>query len=326
MNNRKDTEQSTLTISKLLQANAILAVLKTAAVLPTQPLQVVMRNQQSGLKKSKEPQLLSARQVAWNIATQNGEPLSLRAVPFFFRGTLSGLTKEFLKNASYKGALILGAPKLADTALKQTTLADILPQNLYRITQVILASSIAGASDVLLGGPLDALATFHATSQGKHADASYAKEVRAEPTLSKKIQRIYRGSDAAILKSTIGFVAYFSISQHAKQWAAHLYGIENEKALPWYGKLTASLISGGTVAAASSPFDIVKTQLQMPNPSNLGLGNALVNNFKQHGIKGITTGLPLKCAMITLGWGINDLGVNLVAETITERRSMRPGM
>jgi hypothetical protein len=82
-----------------------------------------------------------------------------------------------------------------------------------------------------------------------------------------------------------------------------LYGLqENEK--PWYAALTSATFSGVSVALTSSVPDLLKTWKQMPNPTQSSLLEALANNYKKYGFRGMMVGVPLKSVLVIAGWGL----------------------
>ena len=85
-----------------------------------------------------------------------------------------------------------------------------------------------------------------------------------------------------VVKGAVGFTTYFSVAQPCKKLMVDLFEVKNQQALPWYGKLSSAILLGGAVALTSSPFDIGKTQSQMPNPSNFPILKALRNNFNHY--------------------------------------------
>ena len=139
-----------------------------------------MRNEQAALADKENPRFLTAIQVAKNIAASHSSKSGYASLLFFRECYFLGLTKELVKNGVYKGALIVGAPSIADQLLKPTNLASIASPTVYHCVLVVVAGVVAASADVGLGGALDSWATYRATSQGKHADANYLKEVAGE--------------------------------------------------------------------------------------------------------------------------------------------------
>lgn len=317
MNNRDKEKSSQITILALLEANAKLAISKAVAVLPTQPFQVMMRVQQGALVSKEKPQFLSIPEAAKKIYQENHKKNSTHALRPFFRGTTQAVSKEALKNGVYKGALITGAPDLANNALAATGFSDLNSPAFHHVLKPIVAGTIAGTSDVLLGGVLESWATYRATSHGVHANASFWQEVRAEHSIMGQLNRAYSGAGPSLIKNNIAFTTYFMTTNPIKNGVSNFYNIQDQKHIPWYAKLTTALLAGGAVAISSSPFDIIKTQSQMPNPSKKPVGEALLSNWKTYGLKGVTAGLPLKFGMITMGWSITHLATDSSHSTPT---------
>lgn len=288
---------SQLTFTDYMKANFMLALGKLMLVIPTQPLHVVMRRQQGALASNENPRVLSFNQAYKEI--RFGQPMSA-----LFKGMMPGTAKEFSKNLVYKGALITGAPTLAESVLPQS-LKSYTSATQYHLVKCVLAGCIASVSDAVLGGPLERLATFRSTAQGKDANASYSKEFAQNRLLQDKIRFVYKGFVPTVIKGGLAFSTMFTLSQPIKQWTAKIYGLSPKSPAPWYSLGTSAILGGLAVALVSSPFDIIKTQAQMPASKGKSAYNALLDNYKLHGLRGVTAGLPAKTAMITMGWSLN---------------------
>lgn len=298
--NNKNNSSTSQMLSSLYPL-AQLGIAKSLSVLPTQPLQVVMRRQQAALADKRGARVLSARQAAKEIWHQT-DNMALR-IAAVYRGTGPAMIKEFAKNTTYKGLFILGAPTIAAN-LHPEWLKNNLSPGQFHFSTALLAGTIAGTGDVLFGGPFEAWATFRATSQGDKADASFVKEFKEGKNIPEKMARLYRGAIPSIVKGSIAFSTFFYSASPIKASVYQFYGVDKQQPAPWYATLTASTLSGITVALTSSPFDIVKTQAQMPGANGKSLTEALKSNVKSHGIAGLGAGLFLKSVMISMGWGI----------------------
>lgn len=310
-----EPEASPLTAYNLIYANLVLTALKAGIIFPTQPLQVIMRHQQAILR-SETPRTLTAFNAAREIRTQGGY-LS------FFKGGTAGMGKEVAKNATYKGALINGAPELASKILPNSL--DTLSPTTYRISQAVVAGQIAAISDVVFGGIPEAYATFRATSQGAYSNASFFDGLMQERGVLAKVASMYRGFLPALAKGSVAFTTFFGAQYPIKRAACRLFGIEHDMDKPWYVTALTAVGTGAAVAATSSPFDIVKTQAQMPGGDiHTQLWRALQQNYRVHGINGIAAGLPIKAAMITIGWGMSFLAMHSITPEETPSKSSRP--
>lgn len=302
--------ESSLTVFDLLRANALLAFYKAIAVIPTQPLQVLIRAQQAGLASKTNPVVLNIFAAAKQIANHesNGRYVGSffsRAKPFFNGGAV-GVGKELLKNGLYKGALIQGAPSIVDKMLYSTGFPVYCSPLTYHLTQSVLAGLFAGAMDTLIGGGLESWATFRSTSLGKNSDAKFWSEVGAKQSVLAKIGRIYKGAAASTGKGSVAFATNFICRDPINQWVVSAYKLQDPKALPWHGNVLSATLTGGLVALTSSPLDIIKTLAQKPNPNNDPMFTVLKGIIAKQGIKGITAGVPLKFLMVTIGWGITN--------------------
>jgi hypothetical protein len=303
--------QSQLTYFDYFKANCTLAFGKLFLVIPTQPLHVVMRRQQGALA-SESPRVLSFNEAYKEI--RFNKPMSA-----LFKGTAPGIIKEFSKNLLYKGALITGAPHLAESVLPEPV-KNYTSSKQYYLIKCLLAGCIASVSDAVLGGPLERIATYRATSQGKEADASFSKEFLQISSFKGKFSFLYKGFVPTALKGSLAFSTMFSMSQPIKHWTASLYGHSPKDAAPWYSIGTSAILGGLVVAIVSSPLDIIKTQAQMPGSKGKNTFKALWDNYSLHGIRGIVAGLPAKTAMITMGWSLNFFAMQKMDE-YKERRN-----
>ena len=262
---------------------------KAAAVIPTQPLHVIQKMQQA--------KFMTAPQAFAEIRKSNN-------FSAFFKGTTAGAGKEFIKCVGYKAWLLNGAPGYAKMMLP----ASLSPQE-HPLLHASVAGTFAGVSDLLLGGPLDNVSTFQSTSQGAHAKAKFFEKAAAPESFLKQgsgiVKRLYRGALPAGLKSSVAFTTSFYTKKPIKNWVKDMYHIPGNTEMPWYATFTSAVMSGGAVAVTCSALDIAKTQAQMPNPNHLPFMMALKNNFKQHGVRAVTAGIPIKFLMVAMGWGIN---------------------
>lgn len=304
---------SKLSLADYMKANFMLALGKLILVIPTQPLHVVMRRQQGALASGDNPRVLSFKEAYKEI--RFGQPMSA-----LFKGMMPGTAKEFSKNLVYKGALITGAPSLAESALPQS-LKNYTSGTQYHLIKCVLAGCIASVSDAVLGGPLERLATFRSTSQGKEANASYSQEFAQNRLLGDKIRFVYKGFVPTVIKGGLAFSTMFTLSQPIKNRTASFYGLSPKDAAPWYSLGTSAILGGLAVALVSSPFDIIKTQAQMPASKGKSAYKALSDNYKLHGLRGVTAGLPAKTAMITMGWSLNFFA-NQAFEELKDKHKM----
>jgi hypothetical protein len=301
----KEKSEKQLTSYDLIKANLELAVYKVGAILPSQPLHVVMRHQQAALA-SDNPRSLSMIKAYREICSKRSLPSLLNPLSSpLYKGFLPGLLKEGGKNLMYKGALIKGAPNLAESILPESLRYSTSPTQ-YKLIKAVSAGVIASVSDATLGGVLENYATFRATSQGKYADASLYRELQLANGALSKMGVLYRGFIPTTIKGTAAFSTFFYLTHPIQKMTASLYGLSPKDASSvWYCMATSALFSGMSVAFTSSAFDIIKTQSQMPGSKEIGVFKALAHNFELHGLKGITAGLPAKIMMITVGWGLN---------------------
>lgn len=312
MHDRKQGNDSgKLTGLDLIKANLNLGIAKAVLVVPTQWMQVIMRVMQGALLDKTNPELLSMRGAVRRILTKENPKTRLDYIRPFFRGTMAGASKEFIKCSAYKGALILGAPSVVeDHLLTPLGISEHVSVSQYYILKALNAGVFAAAADVVIGGALESAATHRATSHGGDAKKTFYKEVIGEASFMSGVKRAYRGAGATMVKGTIAFDTYFLTEEPIKSWVMKKFDVKNPKKMPWDAAITNALLGGMAIAVTSAPFDIVKTQAQMPNPSKLSVIDGLRANFARYGIRGVTAGLIPKSIMITLGWGVTKLATS----------------
>ncbi len=306
MNGRKDSQGNhffegfTSQYPKLTMSFQ-LGTVKAISVLPTQWMQVAMRYQQTALVSNAVPRLLSTRQAFMELWNHQSTPQGRLAT--FFKGTQPAMMKEFFKNFAYKGVLIEGAPRLADSMIP-TVVKEALSTQQNNTIKSLIAGTIAAAGDVFFGGTIEAYATYRAAAQGENSGASFKKDLQKHKSPLAKLSFLYRGAVPSTFKGTVAFSTFFYTSQPIKNAVNQFYDVPKNGKSPWYASLTAATLSGVAVAMTSSPFDIAKTQAQMPNSKNKSLSEALTYNFKNYGVRGLTAGLTLKSVMAVVGWGL----------------------
>lgn len=302
----REKHEKRLCSYELIKTNLLLGGGKMAAILPTQPIHVVMRRQQAALVFKDNPRVLSAREAYREIRL--GQPATS-----LFKGATPAIFQSGFKNLIYKGALIKAAPSWADS-LVPGFIQQHTSGNQLHIIKAFTAAWIAALGDAVLSGPLESWATYLSTSQGEYAKASFWGELQKERCVSCKIYGAYRGFIPTTLKSTVAFTTFFASTAYVQTMTNTMYGLSPNDKMPWYAMVTSSLMSGFGVALTSSPFDIIKTHCQMPGASGDSVFRGLVNIFKTHGIAGVTAGLPAKILMITIGWGLTFFATQVAAE------------
>ena len=289
----EEKQEKKLISYDLIMANLLLAGTKMAAILPTQPIHVVIRQQQAALASKDNPRVLSALKAYREI--RSGQPFTS-----LFKGTAPGIVQSGLKNLIYKGALIKGAPDLADRLLP----CYLHNNTRYHYIKSFSAGCIAAFSDTVFSGAFESYATYLSTSHGEHANASFLGELQKESNAFGKVRRAYQGFIPTTVKSTVASTTFFATTAYVQTITNTMYGLSPTEKMPWYATATSSVLSGLGVALTSSPFDIIKTHSQMPGATGGTVLGGLANNFKIHGLAGVTAGLPAKVLMITIGWGL----------------------
>jgi hypothetical protein len=290
-------------LKEYFDENIELANYKSAFVPLTQPLQVIMRGQQGALASKTNPRVLSAIDSAKEIYNTK------KSYSSFFKGTTSAAGKEWVKCMVYKRPIIAKAPGYADDVL-HSYLSNILSPTSYNVAKALFAGFfIAAPADTLLGGPLEALTVFRATSQGEHAKASYWDEVRAQNSPLGMVKRIYRGGIAGTLKSGLAFSTYFAAEKPINNFVRDMFNLGPKDKLSLQASFMEAFLNGIAVAVVASAPDIAKTQLQMPKGSDETVFQAMRRNYSRFGVAGLTAGLPIKFTMVVMGWAITKFAI-----------------
>lgn len=288
-----------------MMKNLELGVLKALCVLPTQGPHVVMRWQQAQLGSLHNPSILSAVdafKILWNQKNEKGEYKN--RVTTFYKGVGPAMTKEFFKNAAYKGYLITNAPGYVDWMFASSLGGSLSPAQ-YSVFNAVVAGCIAGVGDTVAGGIPEFIATRRATSHGAGANAKLLGDIQFTKTPFKAVAALYTGFVPSILKGSVNFSTLFYTSEPIKQFTRQLYGIQQGQQAPFITNLTASFFSGLVVASTSAALDNAKTQAQMANSKGKSTMATLVDNVKKFGPRSLIVGLPLRTMISTLGWGVS---------------------
>lgn len=284
------------TLTSRIIDNKSVALTKSLSIVFTQPLQVCLRAQQQSVYGHSKP--LNLFNTFLGLKKQG-------PIRSFYRGGLPSATKELLKYGTYKMPLIKEAPNLV-TAWLPSTFDELTPRKQH-IVKSVTAGVFAGVSDTLLSGWLENYATFRATSQGKHANASFYSELQTIQSPLKKIERLYKGTLPCILKSSVQLTTFYALNQPIEASVKTIYQTPSDETASWQVKASVAVITGFSVALTSSPFDIVKTLSQMPASNAEPIHKTLNSVFKRHGVHGLSAGVGTKGCLVTLGWGINYL-------------------
>eukprot|EP00592_Proboscia_alata_P000199 CAMPEP_0194373876 /NCGR_PEP_ID=MMETSP0174-20130528/22280_1 /TAXON_ID=216777 /ORGANISM="Proboscia alata, Strain PI-D3" /LENGTH=312 /DNA_ID=CAMNT_0039153155 /DNA_START=128 /DNA_END=1066 /DNA_ORIENTATION=- len=282
--------------SSYAQASLYLSITKALIVPATQPLQVVMRAQQTALSKSAP---MSALNTYKSIARNAQGPL----MKSMFRGTAAAMTKEAIKNGTYKAVLFKGAPKLVSKYLSSPTTKSMGSVSQH-LSIAFVGANIAAFADTLLGGPFERYATYRVTSQGASENASFLAELKTRGSIQQQAKFVYKGSTALYLKTGIACFTLFAAAKPAQSFINSSIGLKPGDEIPLAASGITAFVTGAAVAVASSPFDIVKTIHQMPNTGGESSTMAVLKtNYTKFGLKGLSAGLPIKTVMVIIGWG-----------------------
>ena len=277
------------------RTSLVLGVSKALLVPTTQPMQVVMRHQQGQLSNGLT---LSAKRALQDL--YRGSPKTLGIPTGLFRGWVSAMTKEAIKNGSYKGIAFKGAPTLVKTYVTPPCVCSNVTQHCMISG---LAAMVAATADTFIGGPFERYATHRATSQGHYNNAKFLSELNTRASPLQKVRFIYKGSSATFIKTAIACTALFGGSVPIQQYTYQAFGLKTGDDVPLEASCMAAVSTGGLVAIVSSPFDIAKTILQRPSADeHLRTLDILRQNITRFGIRGMTAGLPIKFFLTLIGW------------------------
>lgn len=272
---------------------------------PTQPIVVALRQQQVSMIHSRPIGFFSATK---KIILENPKNL--------WKGTLPSAGKEFLRYACYKVWIIQNTQNYVDNTFDWGK----LPNNLVHPLSNMVAGVLAGSTDVVLSGALERYSTYIATSQGHSTSACFSSDLKSHTGAINKIKFLYRGVASSVAKSSIGFCLMFGTKEPIRQIVNKATSSVQDPTSKWYVPFFSSVISGGIIALATAPLDIVKTLKQMPGGSQQGTFELLKSNFLKHGVSGLTTGLPAKFFLVSMSWAFNYLVSELANQSEPPRK------
>lgn len=290
---------ATQIIERYFSANVELAFYKAAIVPVTQPLQAILRCQQAALRTHK--QVFSVQQAAVSIKQGGG-------ISAFYKGTIPASLKEAAKNGAYKGIVLTETPGLVGRFIEEKTHPNL---------HALACGGIAAGAEVAFGGPLESLATFRVTSQGKDRDAKFLpgfdlKQKTFAQNLKTVMASLYRGSAANYFKTCVASTTFFAVKKPIARSVDRAYDLSEGQPRPLTAKFLAAALTGAAVAATSTPFDVIKTWQQMPNPAGEGLWRMLAVNYAANGVRGVSAGLSIKILQVIFGWSINTAVVDSI--------------
>jgi hypothetical protein len=298
---------TTQTKGSLLKTSLTLAVSKCFMVGFTQPIHVVMRMQQLGVKDGKSASMFETAKRLYS--KQNLHSNSTIRIAPFYKGFSAASSKEFGKYFTYKTSVIGVSPELAAKYFPSSLRHE--DPTIQHLSIAAGAGVIASSADTAIGGPLERLATYRATSQGHNKNANFLTELKKHGNSMDKFKFIYQGSSASFLKTGVGFFTLFATSAPIQKSINNAFGLQPGDKIPLSASALTALSTGFAVALTSSPLDITKTLAQAPRSEHTGNPTSVViNNIKTMGLKAVTTGLPAKILMTVLGWGL----VNIVTQ------------
>jgi hypothetical protein len=283
---------------------ALFPVIKTAGVLPTQPLvKIAIEQQKSAAKQTGQLNFLQATK----------QIIAVRGLKGFFDGTVASMSREGFKT-SYKGLLQVSANDLSKSLISDSSSAAYLLRG-------IIAGGFVGVLDPSIAAPIERYKTFK-VSQDANGNlwnflTAIKNQQRHETTVGKTsgvIRELYRGLGVTIAKQTAMNIAFFS----TKAWAdGAMKPYKND--YPVMSMAFASIIAGSGAALVGAPLDVAKTLKQQQTGKDIATIKLLKQVLAQSGFKGLFAGVPARFALITFGYGLNGLFLNIFDKLRTEK-------
>lgn len=272
-------------------------LLKASAVFPTQPIAKIANEQQKSVTKPNGP---------YNFVRAAQQIYSVRGLIGFFDGTVPSASRELLKS-SYKGILQVGAKDFSKS---------LIPDTCYGANFIkgAISGTIVGLLDPIIIAPVERYKTFKLSQDKSGNFVTYIQGISAEQpkniSLNQRIsgigQELYRGTGVTMAKQTLMNVAFFT----TKGWAdAFVKPYENDYAA--LSMAFSSIAPGLGAALVGAPLDVAKTLKQKQTGKNVSTKELLKLVLAQSGWKGLFAGTPARFALITFGYGLNGLFLNL---------------
>ncbi|KAH0565814.1 hypothetical protein GP486_000783 [Trichoglossum hirsutum] len=206
-----------------------------------------------------------------------------------FRGLYSGVLPQLIGVAPEK------AIKLTVNDLVRGKFTDPASGNIWWAHE-ILAGGSAGACQVIFTNPLE-IVKIRLQVQGE-----VAKKVDGVPRRSALwivrnlgLMGLYRGATACLLRDVPFSAIYFPTYNHLKK---DYFGETPQKSLGVLQLLTAGAIAGMPAAYLTTPFDVIKTRLQVEarkgETKYLNLRHCAATVFREEGFKAFFKGGPAR--------------------------------
>ena len=275
---------------------ALFPIIKTAGVLPTQPLVKIAIEQQKSTAKSTGP--LNFIQAIQRIH-------AVRGTKGFVDGSGASMSREAFKT-SYKGVL-----QVAGNDLK-----GYVPEGIYGeyFLKGAIAGSFVGVIDSTIAAPVERYKTFkigqdvNANLRGFLKAIKQQTQTNTSPKMSF-VQEVYRGLAVTIAKQTLMNVAFFT----TKSWVdVAVKPYQND--YPVMSLAVASITAGTGAAIVGAPLDVAKTLKQQQTGKNIPTKQLLALVLAQSGWKGLVAGVPARFLLINFGYGLNGLFLNVFSK------------
>ena len=282
-------------------------IIKTIGVLPTQPLvKIATEQQKSVAKKTGQLNFIQAiRQVH-----------AIRGFKGFFDGSVASMSREGFKT-SYKGILQVSANDFSTHMVQEGQQGAFLLKG-------IISGGLVGVLDPTIAAPIERYKTFKISQDTSGNILDFLKDIKNQQGVKTGydhtfgvIQELYRGLGVTIAKQTLMNVAFFTTKAFVDPMAKPY---KND--YPLMSIAFTSLSAGAGAALVGAPLDVVKTLKQQNTGNKTSTKKLLTLVVSQSGFKGLFAGVPARFALITFGYGLNGLFLNLFEMARTKQQEV----
>lgn len=206
-----------------------------------------------------------------------------------FRGLYSGVLPQLVGVAPEK------AIKLTVNDLVRGFFTDKKTGNIF-LPYEILAGGSAGACQVVFTNPLE-IVKIRLQVQGEVAKTVQGAQKRSAMWIVRNLGLVglYKGAPACLLRDVPFSAIYFPAYSHLKR---DFFGESKTKKLGVLQLLTAGAIAGMPAAYLTTPFDVIKTRLQVEarkgETSYNGVAHAAKTIMKEEGFQAFWKGGPAR--------------------------------
>lgn len=257
-----------------LATSSFCGIIRAAIGMPIEyPLDCIKTNWQAN------PELKSTKQVVQLIYRQHG-------IYGFYNGWIPSTVQRTFEQA-YRFPLVIAIPKFYKKHLPKNVQSYFsgIDKGLTGITIATFETFVS---------PFERIKVWEATKE--HRKLSFFSELKNKK--SNKIFELYKGVRASYAKSLVSWTTFLLTDHWFKQFAKQY---EGKKELNALSLAIVSLSVGIVCTMVVLPIDVVKTHMQMVNPSeHVGILRNITYIIKKYGFRGIIVGWPIKMTTSTL--------------------------